>query len=252
MQLTSSQKTLLIILAIMWALYFCGNSEEPMTNEGEVAADTAEPTVEVADDPAAPAAPAPEEDSGDEEEAAEEAAEFADIDEIDRKFSTRNQSSDGKRVMSYANGRRSFFDNPEAPNDWEKQFESIIAPGLDGNNAGFAPNDESAGAFASYQPGEARASCGSNQDCDPEDLFNADNYLPQEVNDDWFDNQYEPVSVKNRHLINVTRPIGINSIGSSKKNASHDLRGTPACPKFVVSPFLNSSIEPDINIKSLM
>ena len=77
-------------------------------------------------------------------------------------------------------------------------------------------------------------------------------YLPQEVNDDWFEVQPEPISVKNRHLINITTPIGVNTIGTSLRNASWDIRGTPACPKYVVSPFLNSSIEPDTNLKPLL
>ena len=75
--------------------------------------------------------------------------------------------------------------------------------------------------------------------------------LPKEVNNDWFDVQPEPVAVKNRHLINVTKPIGINTIGTSKKNASYDLRENVPCPKFTVSPWLQSSIEPDNNIKAM-
>ena len=61
----------------------------------------------------------------------------------------------------------------------------------------------------------------------------------------------EAISVKNRHLINVTRAVGINTVGTSHKNGSYDLRGNPPCPKFVVSPWLQSSIEPDLNIKGL-
>lgn len=37
----------------------------------------------------------------------------------------------------------------------------------------------------------------------------------------------DPVSVRNRHLINITKPIGVRTIGSSWKNASHDLRSMP-------------------------
>lgn len=59
------------------------------------------------------------------------------------------------------------------------------------------------------------------------------------------------ISKKNRHLILVTKPIGINTVGSSLRNACHDLRGNPSCPKIVVSPWLQSSIEPDMNIKEL-
>ena len=61
----------------------------------------------------------------------------------------------------------------------------------------------------------------------------------------------DAISVKNRHLINISKPIGVNTIGTSLRNPSHDIRGTPSCPKFVISPWLQSSIEPDHNLKGL-
>ena len=45
--------------------------------------------------------------------------------------------------------------------------------------------------------------------------------------------------------------IGIDTIGQSRKNASHDLREAPTCPKFNTGPWNNSTIEPDYNIKSM-
>ena len=52
-------------------------------------------------------------------------------------------------------------------------------------------------------------------------------------------------------LLNGSNKIGENTIGSTRKNASYDIRGTVPCPKFSVSPWLNSTYEPDTNIKSL-
>ena len=112
------------------------------------------------------------------------------------------------------------------------------------NNDKFVPTDETSGNMAPYR-GKGHT---TNS---PEDLFKNDKLLPQEVNKDWFEVMPEPIKVKNRHLINITRPMGVNTIGSALKNASHDLRGDEACPKFVVAPWLQSSIEPDLNIKGL-
>jgi hypothetical protein len=86
---------------------------------------------------------------------------------------------------------------------------------------------------------------------DEEDIFKAEDYLPKEKKDDWFEVMPEAISVKNRHLINVTRPVGVNTIGTTLKNPSYDIRGNPPCPKFVVSPWMQSSYEPDTNIKGL-
>ena len=88
-----------------------------------------------------------------------------------------------------------------------------------------------------------------------DDWFDMNRYLPQEINDDWFDIQPEPLSVKNRNLIDITKPIGINTIGTSLRNASCDIRGSPSVPKFVINPWLNSnsssssSLESDTNFK---
>ena len=43
----------------------------------------------------------------------------------------------------------------------------------------------------------------------------------------------------------------INTVGQSLKNGSHDIRGTIPNPKFSVSPWNNSTYEPDYNIKPL-
>lgn len=51
--------------------------------------------------------------------------------------------------------------------------------------------------------------------------------------------------------VDASAKLGVDTVGSSKKNASYDLRGTLPCPKFVVSPWMNSTYEPDTNIKSL-
>jgi len=83
------------------------------------------------------------------------------------------------------------------------------------------------------------------------DLYDVEKLLPQEKHDDWFETIDEPISVKNRHLISVQQPIGINTVGSSKKNATLDLRPAPPNPKIVVSPWLNSTIEPDYNTRPL-
>lgn len=84
------------------------------------------------------------------------------------------------------------------------------------------------------------------------DKYAIDSYLPQEKEKDWFET-IETVDVKNSHLINIYRPIGVNTIGSTHKNSTYDIRGTDkaVCPKFVVSPWLQSSIEPDRSMKSL-
>jgi len=84
------------------------------------------------------------------------------------------------------------------------------------------------------------------------DKYDSINFLPQQKEKDWFET-IETVDVKNSHLINIYRPIGANTIGETHKYAIYDIRGLDkaVCPKFVVSPWLQSSAEPDRSYKSL-
>jgi hypothetical protein len=169
---------------------------------------------------------------------------------INKKFASKNRADQGMyKRSSYNEGVRGNL----GPSDWQSFYDhnnNIIGASQSAENDKFLPNDESGTGFAVFRTTK-QDTCGGNQDCSPEDLYDVQKYLPQEVNDDWFELVPEAISVKNRHLINITKPIGVNTIGSSKKNASYDLRGAPSCPKYVVSPFLNSSIEPDNNLKPL-
>lgn len=97
----------------------------------------------------------------------------------------------------------------------------------------------------------ASINVGNNKETEA-DKYDLNAFLPQEEEKDWFET-IETVNVKNSHLINTYKPIGVNTIGTSLKNASYDLRGTgdAICPKYTVAPWLQSSTEPDRTSKSL-
>ena len=162
-------------------------------------------------------------------------------DKLTDKFKIKNRAKGNYKRMNYQDGVRG-----NGPSEFDDFFDenNKLTITAHTQNDEFLPNDESKGQLASYKPGTKKKPS-------DEDVFKSEDYLPQQTNKDWFDIMPEAVSVKNRHLINVTRAVGINTIGTSHKNASYDLRGNPPCPKFVVSPWLQSSIEPDLNIKGL-
>ena len=86
------------------------------------------------------------------------------------------------------------------------------------------------------------------------DNYNAKDFLPTEINDEWFETDFSlaKYQLNDDKLINTDRYIiGINTVGQSLKNASYDIRGTIPNPKFIVSPWGNSTIEPDFNLKPL-
>jgi hypothetical protein len=84
--------------------------------------------------------------------------------------------------------------------------------------------------------------------------YNAKDFLPKELNDDWFNTDFSQAKymMNDDKLINVDKyVIGVNTVGSSLRAASYDIRGGISVPKFTVSPWANSTIEPDFNIKPL-
>lgn len=86
------------------------------------------------------------------------------------------------------------------------------------------------------------------------DNYNSKDFLPKQVNDEWFETDFSlaKYQLNDDKLINTERyMIGINTVGQSLKNATYDIRGTIANPKIVVSPWLNSTYEPDFNLKPL-
>lgn len=83
---------------------------------------------------------------------------------------------------------------------------------------------------------------------DIEDLFDINQVLPQEF-EDWFDVVPSQMTkkIKGTHYIHPKIHMGINTVGSSNKNGSLDIRGDVANPQISVSPWNNSTIEPSIS-----
>jgi len=160
---------------------------------------------------------------------------------IDNTPQAKNLSEEEKlledeyKQSSYAGGRR----GDKSIADLDKFFDDRMAVEPDSANDLYTPFDENSGGLAPYK---------NSSNPTDEDIYNLDNYLPKEQQKDWFDIPPEAVPIKDRHLINVTRPIGVTTNASARRNASQDLRGTPVCVKYVVSPWNNSSIDPDDNI----
>jgi len=155
-----------------------------------------------------------------------------------QKMTSKNSAKPGEyKDVSFATGKR---------DSKSKDLDSFFEQGdpLNSNeNGNFGPNNSDEAQFASLS-GKPR------KELSDEEKFNASAMLPQEERQDWFED-VTPQKIKNRHLINIYRPIGVNTVITSRKNGSLDLRGNPVNPKTFVSPFLNSSIEPDVNARGI-
>lgn len=84
----------------------------------------------------------------------------------------------------------------------------------------------------------------------PKDQLSAQDLLPQDNSSLWA--QVNPAgegSLKDRSFLQAGYNIGINTVGQTLRNANLQLRSEPPCPQIRVSPFLNSTIEPDVSRK---
>jgi len=92
----------------------------------------------------------------------------------------------------------------------------------------------------------------------PADAFPADRMTPEDLlpkdaaNSKWA--QANPAGqgdVKDQNFLTAGHHIGFNTQGSSLRNPSHDLRSTPANPRYTVSVWQQSTIEPDMSRRPL-
>jgi hypothetical protein len=155
-----------------------------------------------------------------------------------RKMRNKNSARNGEyKKVSYSGNTRD-----QSGTQSLDDFFDIGNPLNENENSDYYPNDEGS-SLAAYSGSPRR-------ELSDEEKFNASALLPKEEKQDWFDD-VTPQKIKNRHLINIYRPIGVNTVITSRKNPSLDLRGNPVNPKTFVSPFLNSSIEPDVNARGI-
>jgi len=87
--------------------------------------------------------------------------------------------------------------------------------------------------------------------CYPKNQLNPTELLPSDPNSKW--SQVNPQGagdIAGKNYLNAGALIGVNTVGQSLRNASYDLRSEPANPQVAVSPWFNSTIEPDTNRKT--
>lgn len=63
--------------------------------------------------------------------------------------------------------------------------------------------------------------------------------------------QYAPKELGAQNFLTATQWIGVNTQGSSLRNANYDIRANPIIPKADVGPWAQSTIDPDVYMKPL-
>lgn len=91
------------------------------------------------------------------------------------------------------------------------------------------------------------------KDCFPKDKLTPEDLLPSDAaNSEWA--QVNPAGqgdVKNKNYLTAGYHYGINTVGNTLRNPNMQLRSEPPNPQAQVSPWLQSTIEPDLNRRAL-
>ena len=89
--------------------------------------------------------------------------------------------------------------------------------------------------------------------CFPRDRLSAEDLLPKGAADSrWAQaNPNGQGDVKDQNFLTAGYHVGVNTVGSTKKNSNRQLRSEPPNPQMVVSPWNQASIEPDYLRKPL-
>jgi hypothetical protein len=93
---------------------------------------------------------------------------------------------------------------------------------------------------------------GVPKNCDAQPVANPTELLPNDANSEW--SALNPTGnhdLQNVNLLSAGYLNGINTVGSSLRNANLQVRSEPPNPRGEVGPFLNSTIEPDLTRKTL-
>ena len=88
--------------------------------------------------------------------------------------------------------------------------------------------------------------------CYPKNQLAPQELLPSDPNSKWA--QVNPMGagdIAGKNFLNAGALIGVNTVGQSLRNASWDLRSEPPNPQQQVSPWLQTTISPDLQRRPL-
>ena len=88
--------------------------------------------------------------------------------------------------------------------------------------------------------------------CFPKEMLTPEELKPQDNSSLWAQvNPEGEGSLKGRSFLQAGHHIGINTVGQTLRNANLQLRSEPPNPQVQVSPWMQTTIEPDVSRKPL-
>lgn len=90
------------------------------------------------------------------------------------------------------------------------------------------------------------------KDCYPREQLNPTELLPQDVNSAWAAvNPHGAGDIQGKNFLSAGALVGVNTVGQSLRNANYQLRSEPPNPQVQVGPWMQTTIEPDLQRRAL-
>jgi hypothetical protein len=114
-------------------------------------------------------------------------------------------------------------------------------------------SQESAEGFMNYDPSPMPfAEANKPANCYPKNQLTPQELLPNDPNSKWA--QANPMGqgdISGKNFLSAGALVGVNTVGQSLRNANLQLRSEPANPQLQVGPWMQSTIEPDLQRRPL-
>jgi hypothetical protein len=152
----------------------------------------------------------------------------------------------GSIVNSMSNLDRGANMNPSSAAAAQRQYVTDVS----GPSTGAVSPANPAGqneVFSSVSGEVTTSGYGLPPSCSRQSVVNPDELLPKDENSQWAQlNPRGNGELNNVNLLQAGYLYGINTVGSSLRNANLQVRSEPPNPQLQVSPWLNTTIEPDL------
>jgi len=83
--------------------------------------------------------------------------------------------------------------------------------------------------------------------CVQMDTVSPEDLLPNADSENIWDTPANPGDISGANFLDAGHHLGVNTVGQSLRNANRQLRSEPPNPQVKVSPWLQTTIEPDVN-----
>lgn len=167
--------------------------------------------------------------------------------------STEPVQNVGEVRANFTDGRK---ENNNVPAGFSSDESDYLASYGDNQPENFEDETEEAPAVPVVAESDNVVSVNNEDDgsnCFPKDNLTAKDLLPSDdPSNKWA--QVNPVGkgdIQDQNFLVAGHHIGVNTVGQSLRNANRQLRSEPANPQIKVSPWLQSTIDPDVNRKAL-